>query len=100
MNQEASKSIVDESVLLLKLGYSHECGFPIDVAKEKNVNIEISRLEGRSKGTIVSVVGSSLVDIASVSAELQKFRLPDVYKGKGIHKDGVKLSLKKGKRQG
>ena len=90
----------EKSTLLLKLGYSHECGFPLEMLKEKNIAVDISRLEGRSKGTIISVNGSSPVGISSVISEIQNFRLPDIYKGKGIHKYGIKLVLKKGKRQG
>lgn len=86
--------------LVLKLGYSHDSGYPLRNAEKDNVQIEISRPEGRTKGTVIVVEGTNPVKVASTSAEIQNLRKPDAYKGKGIHSDGVVLTLKKGKRQG
>lgn len=86
--------------LVLKLGFSHDSGYFLDKSNRDNVRIDISQAEGRTKGTVIFVEGSDLVKVSANTTEIQNLRKPDVYKGKGIHADGVALSLKKGKRQG
>ena len=85
-------------LLTLKIGYSHEASYPI--SNLKNRNVKVSRLEGRSKGTLVSLQSNDLVQVNQVASEIRSFRLPDIYKGKGIYLDREVLKLKKGKRQG
>ncbi len=85
-------------VLSLKIGYSHESLYP--VLPKSNLNFQVARLDGRSKGTIVSVQGSSKEEVSQTITELRSFRIPDVYKAKGIHYFNEKITLKKGKRQG
>ena len=95
-----SKRIQTESKvegLVLKVGFSHEYVYPLD--NTTNVKINVSRLEGRSKGTLVSIQGTDLSNVHKVAAEIRAFRIPDAYKGKGIHYDREILTLKKGKRQ-
>jgi len=96
-----AKRIIDskepgEAFLTLKIGFSHEMiyksSFPI--------NITTSRLEGRTKGTLISIKSNSLEALNQATAEIQKFRAPDVYKGKGIYLEQEVIKLKKGKRQG
>ena len=88
------------SALVLKLGYSHESGYRLNRSKEKQVQIDVSRLEGRTKGTVLRIQGIYPADIGAIAKELQDYRIPDIYKGKGIHEDGITLRFKKGKRQG
>jgi len=64
------------------------------------INITTSRLEGRTKGTLISIKSNSLEALNQATAEIQKFRAPDVYKGKGIYLEQEVIKLKKGKRQG
>lgn len=94
-----SDSIKRDS-LQLKLGFSHDYAYPLLDAQKKNIKVDISRPEGRTKGTVILIEGASLSEVSSIGAELQYYRIPDVYKGKGIHADGTSLKLKKGKRQG
>lgn len=84
--------------LNLKIGYSHEVSYPLNI--NSNVSIQASRLEGRTKGTVISFQGTDSSTINQLSSEIRAFRYPDVYKGKGIHYDREVLKLKKGKRQG
>ena len=63
------------------------------------VQVTPSRLESRSKGTLIRVEGLSRERVNQVAADLRKLRLPDSYKGKGIQYDREKLILKKGKRE-
>lgn len=88
-----------QSCLIFKLGFSHEIGYPIQDLPQTR-KIEASRLDGRTKGTLISIQGNNLVNVASRASSIQSYRYPDVYKGKGIHLDGQILALKKGKRQG
>ncbi len=87
-----------QKVLSLKIGFSHEFSYPLNIAPD--VKIQASRLEGRSKGTIISLQGKDSAVLNQVAAEIRAFRFPDAYKGKGIHYDREVLKLKKGKRQG
>lgn len=81
----------------LKIGYSHECYFPIVASNE--LNVQTSRLEGRSKGRLISIQGQDLCLVNKLASELRSFRKPNVYKGKGILYDKEIIHLKKGKRQ-
>ncbi len=87
-----------QKVLSLKIGFSHEFSYPLNIAPD--VKIQASRLEGRSKGTVISLQGKDSAVLNQVAAEIRAFRYPDSYKGKGIHYDREVLKLKKGKRQG
>ncbi len=93
----ANSNTTSQRQVRLKIGYSHECHFPL-VASHA-VNIQTSRLEGRSKGRLVSIQGQDLCLVNNTAAELRSFRKPNVYKGKGILYDKEILRLKKGKRQ-
>lgn len=90
----------ERKLLVLKLGFSHESGFPLISTEYNNIKIEASRLDGRTKGTLITIQGGNLAQVASTASVIQNFRFPDIYKGKGIHTDNRKLVLKKGKRQG
>lgn len=89
---------VDSQLLALKIGYSHEYVYPVSVLK--GMNTKVSRLEGRSKGTLISLQSNNRARTNQVASEIRSFRLPDIYKGKGIYLDREVLKLKKGKRQG
>lgn len=90
--------VAKEQLLTLKIGYSHESSYPLSTLK--NRVIKTSRLEGRSKGTLISLQSNNLEQVNQVAAEIRSFRLPDIYKGKGIYLDREVIKLKKGKRQG
>ena len=85
--------------LSLKLGYREERRVPLEPLKAVGVQVTPSRLEGRSKGTLIRVEGLSRERVNQVAADLRKLRLPDSYKGKGMQYDREKLILKKGKRE-
>lgn len=93
-----SESLESVKTLNLKIGYSHEVSYPLSIISD--VNVQASRLEGRTKGTVVSFQGIDSSLINQLSSEIRAFRYPDAYKGKGIHYDREVLKLKKGKRQG
>jgi len=92
--QENTKS----PVISIKLGFSHEIAYRS--SQQNPVYISGSRLEGRTKGTLIYLKGNSKSYVNQAASEIQSFRFPDVYKGKGIYFDKQKIKLKKGKRQG
>ncbi len=122
--QQFSKDTQNVNSLTLKIGYSHECTYPFvsnlglnpsdnqtslsGTRSSKSeqgklslgkVNIQTSRLEGRTKGRLISIQGQELSQVNQIASEIRSFRKPDVYKGKGILYDKEVLRLKKGKRQ-
>lgn len=91
---------VTTDVLQLKLGFSHDSGYPLFRAQHNKIKVDVSRPEGRTKGTVVVLEGSESPTVSEIAVHIQNLRKPDIYKGKGMHFDGKVLKLKKGKRQG
>ncbi len=94
------KNKVTPKLLSLKIGYSHEYAYPFVKDNSSSIDISVSRLESRSKGTLISLKSANQVQLNQVASEIRSFRLPDIYKGKGIYFDREVIKLKKGKRQG
>jgi len=88
----------DDTMLSLKLGYSHEFSYPI--SKANHTKIIVSRPDSRTKGTLIAISSNQRARVSQRASEVRSFRLPDVYKGKGIYYYGEVVKLKKGKRQG
>ena len=82
--------------LKLKIGYSHESVYPYSTL---NRVVKVSRQDSRTKGTLIILQSNQLNQVTQVAAEIRSFRLPDVYKGKGIYYNREVIKLKKGKRQ-
>ena len=95
-----SKSAFIQKRLILKIGYSHESGYPLINKNIFKLDIQTSRLEGRSKGTIISRKSNDKSYINQIASDIRFFRKPDIYKGKGIHYNSEIIKFKKGKRQG
>jgi len=92
-----SENLSQTKRLKLKIGYSHESYYPI-IAKT-NITREPSRLESRSKATIIVIKGNNKSLLYQIGSEIRKLRVPNIYIGKGIKYHDEKLVLKKGKRQ-
>jgi len=86
-----------EQLLMLKIGYSHEVAYPNIITKENQISV--SRIDGRSKGMLISLSSNNLIGLKQTAAEIRSFRKPDSYKGKGIYYNKEIVKLKKGKRQ-
>jgi large subunit ribosomal protein L6 len=84
-------SVINKN-LVLKIGYSHEIIYKIPE--------DITILCGKTKGTLLVIKAKELNKVTQVAAEIRSLRVPDAYKGKGIHYDKEVLVLKKGKREG
>lgn len=83
---------IKDSNLLLKIGYSHEVLYSIP----KDIQIVCSK----NKGVILVVSGIEQARVNQVAIEIKRLRMPDIYKGKGIHYNKEIIKLKKGKREG
>lgn len=86
------KAFVQGDYLMFKIGYSHESKYLIP----KDIKITCSKL----KGIIIVVSGIERARVNQIAVEIRRFRIPDVYKGKGIHYNKEVWKLKKGKREG
>jgi len=86
------------NILIMKIGFSHEIVYRS--ASNQQVDVNVSRLDGRTKGTLLYLKSNNLSHLKQAAAEIRAFRFPDVYKGKGIYYDNQKIKIKKGKRQG
>ncbi len=92
------KSVIDKiQKLTLKLGFSHESVFYF--YSYQNSKINVSRLDSRSKGTIINIYGTTQSYVNQIASEIRCYRKPNVYIGKGIHFDGEIIKYKKGKQQ-
>ena len=81
------KAVVNQKKLVLNLGYSHSINYPLPEGIKASVNANIKILLESSDKQL----------LGQVSAEIQKFRPPEPYKGKGILFEGVKIKRKAGK---
>jgi large subunit ribosomal protein L6 len=91
-----TKKEISGDKLKLKIGFSHE----INYTSTESVSIEASRIEGRTKGTLIYLKSNNCTNLNQIASEIRAFRMPDIYKGKGIYYDREAIKLKKGKRQG
>jgi large subunit ribosomal protein L6 len=85
------KALKRENNLVLKIGYSHEIVYKIP----EDIKISCSK----NKGIIIVISGIEHVRVNQVAVEIRSLRIPDIYKGKGIHYNKEVLKLKKGKRE-
>lgn len=86
------KAFLREKFLVLKLGYSHEVVYKIPT--------DIQILVSKAKGTYILIKGKEYDRVKQVAKDIRAFRVPDIYKGKGILYLKERLSLKKGKKEG
>jgi len=94
INQQTNQWLIQQ--LTLKIGYSHISVYPSTL---NNISVKVSRPDSRSKGTLILLQSNQLNEVTQVASEIRSFRLPDVYKGKGIYYNREVIKLKKGKRQ-
>lgn len=77
-----------ESILSLKLGYSHLVHFRI--SKEPKIS-SLKRIR-------LFVYGSCYTDVAQIASMIRSYKKPEPYKGKGILYETEKIKLKEGKK--
>nr|YP_009051062.1 ribosomal protein L6 [Galdieria sulphuraria]AIG92506.1 ribosomal protein L6 [Galdieria sulphuraria] len=81
------RSQLENKILTLNLGYSH----PIKFVIPDSISIEIEN------NTIIKISGIDKQLVGEVASRIRNFRLPEPYKGKGIHYRGEYIKLKAGK---
>jgi large subunit ribosomal protein L6 len=86
------KAAIKDRIISLKIGFSHEITYAIPA----DINIVVSK----AKGTFLLIKGKEKDRVQQIATEIRSLRMPDAYKGKGIHFNKQALKLKKGKREG
>jgi large subunit ribosomal protein L6 len=86
------KARIAENVVFFKIGYSHEIAYTIPA--------DITIIISKNKGIFLLIKGKEKERVKQVATEIRALRMPDSYKGKGIHFNKQVLKLKKGKREG
>ena len=81
-------SAADSNLLNFKLGYSHQIFFKIPS------EIKITCL----KSTKLFISGESKKTVNNIASLIRSYKVPEVYKGKGILYENEKLILKEGKK--
>jgi large subunit ribosomal protein L6 len=81
-------AVLNGQYLTLKLGYSH----PINIKIPSSIKIHIKK---RKKLTLL---GSDLNDVTQFAFNIRKYKIPEIYKGKGILYFKEKIRLKIGKK--
>ena len=81
------KATVSQKIIELSLGFSH----PIKYTLPEGINASVDA------NTKIMLESSDKQLLGQVSAEIQKFRPPEPYKGKGILFEGEKIKRKAGK---
>jgi large subunit ribosomal protein L6 len=75
--------------LVMQLGYSHD--IVIDIPSDLKINCE--------SPTVVAVSGASSQRVGEIVKNLQRYRPPEPYKGKGVIIDGQYVYRKEGKKK-
>uniref|UniRef100_A0A7S4ESP9 Large ribosomal subunit protein uL6 alpha-beta domain-containing protein n=1 Tax=Chrysotila carterae TaxID=13221 RepID=A0A7S4ESP9_CHRCT len=83
------KDELGAEVLIMRLGYSHECKYTVPDGITVLVPTQ----------TTVVVYGANKKQVGNVAASIRRFHEPDPYKGKGVRYVGEVLRLKPGKRR-
>ena len=83
------RAALQGNTLKLQLGYSHDIDFEIP----EGVHIKCE------KPTAIQVSGVDRQKVGQVAANIMAFRKPDVYKGKGIRREGRYVHRKEGKKK-
>ena len=81
------RAALNQNELVLNLGYSH----PIKYSLPDGISASVDA------NTKITLESSDKQLLGQVSAEIQKFRPPEPYKGKGVLFEGQKLKRKAGK---
>jgi large subunit ribosomal protein L6 len=86
------KAAIKEKDVFLKIGFSHEVVYTLPN--------DIEGVVSKTKGSYLLLKGIEKTRVQQTAKEIRSLRMPDAYKGKGIHYQKEILKLKKGKREG
>lgn len=89
INGVGYKASVQNNLLILDLGYSHEIVYVIP----ENIKAAFE------KPNLIRISGADKVEVGQIAAEIIAFRKPEPYKGKGVKKQGQIILRKEGKKK-
>lgn len=89
INGVGYKALVENRLLILTLGYSHEIFYSLPLG----INAVFE------KPNLVIIYGNDKVLVGQVAAEIISFRKPEPYKGKGVKVFGKQILRKEGKKK-
>jgi large subunit ribosomal protein L6 len=88
INGVGYKAVMDDRLLILTLGYSHEIMYPVP----ENIEIKVEK-----NNVFISGIDKQLV--GQVAADIRSLRKPEPYKGKGIKYADEIIVRKEGKKK-
>lgn len=88
INGVGYRAAVQNGILTLFLGYSHEIKYMIP----EGVNITVEK-------NVITIEGYDKQAVGQVAAELRHLRKPEPYKGKGVRYQGEHIVMKEGKKK-
>jgi large subunit ribosomal protein L6 len=89
VNGVGYRAAVNDGILTLQLGYSHD----IKLAIPKDIEVKCS------KPTEISISGIDKQKVGQFASEIRSFRKPEPYKGKGIKYADEVIRRKEGKKK-
>lgn len=89
VNGVGYKAAVNNNILTLTLGYSHEIFYGLP----KGITAAFE------KPNLIIITGDDKVLVGQVAAEIISFRKPEPYKGKGVKISGKRILRKEGKKK-
>ena len=89
INGVGYRAAVENNVLTLQLGYSHEVIYPLP----EGITAVCER------PTLIAISGANRQRVGQVAAEIRAFRKPEPYKGKGIRYANEWVRRKEGKKK-
>lgn len=88
INGVGYKASIDDNLLILTLGFSHDIVYPIP----KGINVKCVK-------NVIEVSGIDKQLVGQVCADIRSFRKPEPYKGKGIKYEDETILRKEGKKK-
>lgn len=89
INGVGYKALVDNRLLILTLGFSHEIFYALPDGVDASFE----------KPNLIILSGSDNVLVGQTAAEIISFRRPEPYKGKGVKVFGKRILRKEGKKK-
>lgn len=83
------RAAVQQNVLTLTLGFSHEVKYVVPAGIEVKVE----------KQTSITISGADKQQVGQVAAEIRSLRKPEPYKGKGVRYSDEQIRRKEGKKK-
>lgn len=93
VNGTGYRAQVNNGVLNLSLGYSHEIRYVVPQG------IQVFAVQNPDKSTTITVSGAVKQQVGQVASQIRSLRKPEPYKGKGVRYSNEVVRLKEGKKK-